>query len=66
MFIKNYHEIYRIKGYRVFRKDVRDETGYTPSLYLTYKVNNNWNTSRPFEIVCSDTTMININGKNYD
>jgi len=29
-------------------------------------VNNNWLTSRPFEIVCSDTTMLVINGKKYD
>ncbi len=29
-------------------------------------VKNNWHTSRPFEIVCSDTTMLNINGKKYD
>lgn len=29
-------------------------------------VNNNWTTSRPFEIVYSDTTMLYINGKKYD
>ncbi|MDD3122483.1 MAG: hypothetical protein PHC62_03085 [Candidatus Izemoplasmatales bacterium] len=29
-------------------------------------INNNWTTTRPFEIVCSDTTMLVINGKKYN
>ena len=29
-------------------------------------VKGNWKASRPFEIVCSDTTMVVINGRKYD
>jgi len=53
-------EIFSKVSRRAFRRP-KHQSNKFPNL-----VHSNWSTSRPFEIVCSDTTMLVINGKKYD
>lgn len=81
MLVKNYNSIHPECGYRAIRKMILNETGWIVSFYSAYQafrrpkgvsdkfpniIKGDWSTTRPFEKVCSDTTMLKHDGKKYD